>query len=152
MITARADEETRTVLPAPPIAQRTFAQNDEIALFAEIYDDGNAAPHKVDIATTIRSDVGRVFFKNEEERASSELQGKRGGYGYTARIPLTGLEPGPYVLTVEARSRLGRETAASRQVRVFVGPPVTAPSGPATESAGPPKTAPAGPPVTAPAR
>jgi VWFA-related protein len=127
MITARADEETKTVLPAPPIAQRTFPQNDEIALFVEIYDDGKAAPHKVDIATTIRSDEGRIFFKNEEERASSELQGKRGGYGYTARIPLTGLAPGPYVLTVEARSRLGRETGASRQVRVIVGPPVTAP-------------------------
>jgi hypothetical protein len=125
MITARPDEETRTVLPAPPIAQRTFPQNDEIALFVEIYDNGNTAPHKVDVATLIRSDEGRVFFKNEEERDSTELQGKRGGYGYTARIPLTGLEPGPYVLTVEARSRLGRENAASRQVRVIVAPPVT---------------------------
>jgi hypothetical protein len=128
MITARPDEETRTVLPAPPIAQRTFPQNDEIALFVEIYDDGKAAPHKVDIVTTIRSDEGTIFFKNEEERASSELDGKRGGYGYTARIPLTGLSPGPYVLTVEARSRLGRDNAASRQVRVIVGPPVTAPA------------------------
>jgi VWFA-related protein len=128
MITARPDEETRTVLPAPPIAQRTFPQNDEIALFVEIYDDGKAAPHKVDIVTTIRSDEGTIFFKNEEERASSELDGKRGGYGYTARIPLTGLSPGPYVLTVEARSRLARDSAASRQVRVIVGPPVTAPA------------------------
>jgi len=150
MVTARADEETKTVLPAPPIAQRTFPQNDEIALFVEIYDDGNAAPHKVDIATTIRSDVGKEFFKNEEERASSELQGKRGGYGYTTRIPLTGLEPGPYVLTVEARSRLGREAAASRQVRVIVGPPVTAPAGPPVAvPAGPASTAPPGPPATA---
>jgi hypothetical protein len=128
MITTRPDEETRTVLPAPPIAQRTFPQNDEIALFVEIYDDGKAAPHKVDIVTTIRSDEGTIFFKNEEERASSELDGKRGGYGYTARIPLTGLSPGPYVLTVEARSRLGRDSAASRQLRVIVGPPVTAPA------------------------
>ena len=78
--------------------------------------------------TTIRSDEGTIFFKNEEERASSELDGKRGGSGSTARIPLTGLAPGPYVLTVEARSRLGRDSAASRQVRVIVGPPVTAPA------------------------
>ena len=119
-------------------------------MFVEIYDDGNAAPHKVDIATTIRSDVGKVFFKNEEERASSELQGKRGGYGYTARIPLTGLEPGPYVLTVEARSRLGHETAASRQVRVIVGPPVTAPAAPPLTAPSGSQAAPTGPPVTAP--
>jgi VWFA-related protein len=152
MITARADEETKTVLPAPPIAQRTFPQNDEIALFVEIYDDGNAAPHKVDIATTIRSDVGKVFFKNEEERASSELQGKRGGYGYTARIPLTALEPGPYVLTVEARSRLGHETAASRQVRVVVGPPVRVPAGPPVTAPPESPAAPAEPTGTAPPR
>ena len=87
-----ADEQTRTVLPAPPMAQRTFPQNDEIALFTEIYDDGTAASHKVDIVTTIRSDEGTIYFKNEEERDSKELEGKRGGYGYTARIPLTGLD------------------------------------------------------------
>ena len=109
MVTAKGDDQTREVLPAPPIAQRTFPQNDEIAVFAEIYDDGKAAPHKIDIITMIRNDVGTIFFKNEEERDSKELEGKRGGYGYTARIPLTGLQPGPYVLSVEGRSRLGEQ-------------------------------------------
>ena len=32
-----------------------------------------------------------MVFKNEEERDSSELRGKRGGYGYTARISAQGL-------------------------------------------------------------
>jgi hypothetical protein len=123
MVSVRADELTRTVMPAPPIAQRTFPQNDEIALFTEIYDDGTAPSHKVDIIAAIRSDEGTIYFKNEEERDSKELQGKRGGYGYTARIPLTGLAPGPYVLSVEARSRLGKNPTASRQIRITVGPP-----------------------------
>jgi hypothetical protein len=116
MATVRSDEQLKAVLPAPPIAQRTFPQNDELALFAEIYDDGRAPAHKVDIVTTVRSDVGTVLYENEEERDSSELQGQRGGYGYTARIPLTDLAPGSYVLTVEARSRLGGHAAVSRQV------------------------------------
>ena len=33
-----------TVLPGPPVALRTFPQNDEIALFAEVYD--NAGPRR----------------------------------------------------------------------------------------------------------
>ena len=123
LATARADEQLKAVLPVPPTAQRTFPQNDELALFAEIYDDGRAPDHKVDIVTTVRSDTGTVLFKNEEERASSELQGQRGGYGYTARVPLTDLPPGLYVLRVEARSRLGDHTAASREVRFTVTAP-----------------------------
>jgi VWFA-related protein len=125
MVTAKPDEQTRTVMPAAPIAQRTFPQNDELAIFTEVYDDGTAPSHKIDIVTTIRSDEGRIFFKNEEERDSKELEGKRGGYGYTARIPMSGLAPGLYVLTVEARSRLGNDRGASRQVRITVVPPVT---------------------------
>ena len=123
LATARADEQLKAVLPVPPTAQRTFPQNDELALFAEIYDDGRAPEHKVDIVTTVRSDTGTVLFMNEEERASTELQGQRGGYGYTARIPLTDLPPGPYVLRLEARSRLADQTAATREVRFIVTAP-----------------------------
>jgi hypothetical protein len=122
MVTAKGDDQTREVLPAPPIAQRTFLQNDEVAVFAEIYDDGKLPPHKIDIVAMIRNDVGTIFFKNEEERDSKELEGKRGGFGYTARIPMTGLQPGPYVLTVEARSRLGTNTEAVRNVRINIVP------------------------------
>ena len=60
----------KTVLPAPPVAQRTFPQNDEIALFAEVYDNQAATPHKVDIMTTVTTDEGTVLFKTEEERDS----------------------------------------------------------------------------------
>lgn len=122
MVTARPDEELRGVLPAAPIAIRTFPQNDEITLFAEVYDRTSSAPHRVDITTRIRSDEGTVYFNATEERDSSELQGARGGYGHTARVPLGGLPPGPYVLTVEAQSRVGNEAPAIRDVRFWVTP------------------------------
>ncbi|MGE5245895.1 MAG: VWA domain-containing protein [Betaproteobacteria bacterium] len=105
--TARPDEQLRGVLPGPPAAARTFSQRDELATFAEVYDNRVSTPHKVDIRTTVTSDDARVVFKNDEERASSELGGKPGGYGTTARIPLKDLAPGKYVLKVEAQSRLG---------------------------------------------
>ena len=117
MLTARPDEQLREVLPAPPIASRTFPQNDELALFAEIYDNSGAAPHKIDIITSVLTDEGRVMYKNEEVRDSSELQGGKGGYGYTTRIPLSEIAPGNYVLNVEARSRLGESPSAVRQVQ-----------------------------------
>jgi hypothetical protein len=123
MVTVKPDADLKEVLPAPPIAMRSFPQNDEIALFAEIYDNPGS-PHKVDITTTIQSDDGRVLYKSEEERASSELQGAKGSYGYVARVPLTDVAPGDYVLNVQAKSRAGQDVGVGRQVRIRVTPPL----------------------------
>jgi VWFA-related protein len=120
--TARPDEQLRAVLPMPPVAIRTFPANDEIKLFAEVYDNAGATPHKVDITATVITDEGKVMFKNEEQRDSSDLGGKTGGYGYTATIPLKDLPPGKYVLKVEAKSRLGQTPPAVREARIEVGP------------------------------
>src|SRR5262245_15908184 len=115
LMTAHPDEQIKNVLPAFPTALRTFPRNDEIALFAEIY-DRPGQPHAVDITSIVRSDEGTVVFKNEDERQSSELKGVSGGYLYQARVPLTDLRPGLYVLTLEARSRLGDHPAVTRQI------------------------------------
>jgi VWFA-related protein len=123
MPSAKIDEQLRGVLPGPPAALRAFPQNDEIALFAEVYDNAAATPHKVDITTTITTDEGRVLFKNEETRDSADLAGKKGGYGYSNRIPLKDLAPGKYVLTVSAKSRLGNSEPVQRQVAITVEPP-----------------------------
>jgi VWFA-related protein len=122
--TVRADEQLKPVLPGPPIALRSFPQNDEIALFAEVYDNEASKPHKVDIVTTVTTDEGRVLFKTDETRDSSDLGGKRGGYGYTTRVPMKELAPGKYVLKVEAKSRLGNEPPVARELRIEVTPPV----------------------------
>jgi hypothetical protein len=124
MVTARPDEQLRAVLPAPPVALRSFPQNDEIALFTEVYDNSGSSPHKVDIVTTVTSDEGKVLFKTDEQRDSSELQGQRGGYGYATRVPLSDIAPGLYVLKVEARSRLGQSPTAEREIMFRVTPRV----------------------------
>ncbi len=129
LVTLKSDEQIQQVLPAPPVADRVFSQDDEIGLFAEVYDNAGASPHTVDISTVITADDGKVVFKTEEERSSSEIQGARGGYGYSARVPLGDVPPGSYVLTVEARSRLAGTTPATRQVPIRV----TAPAAPAGE-------------------
>jgi len=125
--TVKADEQLKQVLPGPPISMRTFPQNDEMTLFAEIYDNDGAKPHKVDIITTITTDEGRQLFKTDETRDSTDLGGARGGYGYTTKIPMKDLAPGRYVLKVEAKSRLGNTPPVERELRIEVTPPVAAP-------------------------
>jgi len=116
MMTAKPDEELRTLLPAPATAHRDFPEGDTLALFAEVYDNDLKQPHKVDITTTVLTDDGRSVFSTNEERASTELQGKPGGYGHTAQVPLKGFAPGLYVLRVQATSRAGKDITVSREL------------------------------------
>jgi VWFA-related protein len=118
------DPELKPVLPAQPTTMREFAAIDQLALFAEIYDNRGSTPHTVDITATVRADAGTVVFKTEDARKSEEIKGARGGYGHTAQIPLNGLAAGLYVLRVEARSRLGGEVVAREiQFRIVPGGP-----------------------------
>jgi len=132
--TARPDAELGRLLPGPPAATRTFAQNDQIALFADVYDNDVTPVHKVDITTTLTADAGRVVFKNEEERSTEDFGGKPGGFGVGTTLSLADFDPGLYVLKVAARSRLGADVGASREVQIRITEPVENP-----EKAGPPK-------------
>jgi VWFA-related protein len=109
-------------LPGPAITTREFAREDELALFAEFYENAaGAPPHRLDITTTLREEGGRIVSQNTDERSSTELQGKQGGYGYTARLPLKALAPGLYVIRVEGKSRIGdRENAVGRDVQIRI--------------------------------
>jgi len=127
MPTARPDTDLRQALPGPPAASRTFPQNDQIAFFADVYDNDVSTVHTVDMTSTLTSDAGRVVFKNAEERSTADLAGKKGGFGYGATITLQDYPPGLYVLKVEARSRLGSNPTASREVQLTIAPPATAP-------------------------
>jgi hypothetical protein len=120
--TVRPDEQLKPVLPGPPVSLRSFAQSDEAVLFVEVYDNEGSKPHKVDIRTTVTTDEGRVLFKTDETRDSTELGGARGGYGYTTRVPMKDLAPGKYVLKVEATSRLGNLPPVARELRIEVTP------------------------------
>ena len=108
-------------LPAPPTTAREFLQEDEVALFAEFYENTpGAPPHQLDLSTTMRAEDGRVVFQDRDERSSTDLQGGSGGHGYQVRIPLRGFAPGTYVIRVEGRSRAGSDAGAGRDVVIRV--------------------------------
>ena len=123
VVTAKPDVELRTLLPGPPSAARTFAQNDQLAIFADVYDNDVTPVHKVDIAMSLTADEGRVVFKNDEEHTTADLAGKPGGFGFGTTLSLADFDPGLYVLKVEARSRLGTDVMASREVQIRITPP-----------------------------
>ena len=81
------------MLPAPPSASREFPRQDTLAVFAEVYDNVGKTPHRVEITATVLADDGKVVHTTSDERKSEELQGATGGYGYTTKIPLSGLRP-----------------------------------------------------------
>ena len=117
--TVRPADTLRDVLPGPLATGREFPQNDQVALFAEFYENlPNAPPHAIELSTTVRAEDGRVVFENREQRSSADLQGKSGGYGYGLRIPLTEFAAGTYVIRVEGRS-INNATAA-REVLIRV--------------------------------
>jgi VWFA-related protein len=120
MPTANPDPQLKDVLPNAPTAIRQFPPNDTLALFAEVYDNQTSPPHRVAIMSSVLADDGRVMFAASDERSSDELQGKKGGYGYTRELSLAQLPPGRYVLRVEARTLLANGGTASREVEFRV--------------------------------
>jgi VWFA-related protein len=122
-LTARPDPVLNDVLPGPPATDRVFAPGEEVAVYVDVYDNVRTPAHRVDIQTTVRAEDGRTVFQAAEERDSSELQGRRGGYSHVVRVPLTGFAPGPYLLEVQASSRMGKEAAATRELIFHVAAP-----------------------------
>jgi hypothetical protein len=106
-------EKLRAFLPGPPNVARVFRAGEVLGLTAEIYDRQIAA-HTVDITTTVRSLDGREVYRSEDQRSSAEFASHAGAFRYAAMLPLKGMLPGFYALTVEARSRLDREASARR--------------------------------------
>ncbi len=122
--TARPKDPLAKMLPGPMTTYREFTIGDELALFAEVYDNSGTQPHKVDIEATLRSEGGQAVFQTREEHDSSELAGGPGGYGFSARVPLKDVAPGLYVLRVQGRTRVGDQVEAAREtiIRVLAPP------------------------------
>lgn len=113
--TIRPKDPLEKLLPGPLSSYREFPPSDELAFFAEVYDNIKQA-HKVEMTAMVKAEGGQTVFQTREERESSELAGSAGGYGFQARIPMKGLAPGLYVLRVEATAQVGDHETTSREV------------------------------------
>jgi hypothetical protein len=121
MFTPRQDDQLADVLPAAPVALRTFPQHDELALFAEMYDRGSGE-REVTLGSTVLAADGRVVHETKERIDASALDAAKRRYRYSVRIPLDDFAPGRYMLNVEARSSIGNTRPAIRQIAFTVAP------------------------------
>ena len=112
--TVRPKDPLEKLLPGPLSSFREFPSVDEIAFFAEVYDNIKEA-HKVQIAATVKAEGGQTVFQTREERDRSELAGSAGGYGFQGRVPLKELAPGLYVLRVEATGFVGDRPVVAQE-------------------------------------
>jgi VWFA-related protein len=120
--TIRPKDPLEKLLPGPLTTYREFPTADEVALFAEIYDNVKQ-PHKVEINATVKAEGGTTVFQTREERDSADLKGSAGGYGFEARIPLKSFAPGLYVLRVDATTRVGDRPTTAKEIIFRVGSP-----------------------------
>jgi hypothetical protein len=120
-VTVRGKEPLKDLLPGPPTAAREFSTADVITLYTEVYDNLRpAAGHTVRIAAELRAEGGQAVRTVTDERTSKDLDGSRGGYGFTAEFPLVGVEPGRYVIHVEARADTGDRPEVARDILVTI--------------------------------
>ena len=77
--TVRPKDPLEKLLPGPLSSYREFTKADEVALFAEIYDNVKEA-HKTEIVATVKAEGGNQVFQTREERDSADLKGTAGGY------------------------------------------------------------------------
>ena len=118
-MTAMPDPEPPKLLPGPAISRRTFARNDTLTVFAEIYDNGSSKQSRqIDAVFTLLSERGQEVFR-AAETVDNPTASHWTAFGLTRAIPLNNVAPGRYLIKVEATARgtppVGRETLITVQ-------------------------------------
>jgi VWFA-related protein len=117
--TMRPKDPLKGVLPGPITAAREFPRGDVVTLFTEVYENAAKATHAIELTAELRAEGGRASGRVSEQRSSTELQGKSGGYGFTPSLSLD-VAPGRYVIHVEGRSSAGDRRSVSRDILIRV--------------------------------
>jgi VWFA-related protein len=92
----KMDEPLRKLLGAHPTAERTFARSDIVTAYAEVY--MSARPD------AMTATVARAGQLNRSRPVDMTLSPDTGRFGVVARVPVRDLQPGDYVLTLEAKA------------------------------------------------
>ena len=109
--TANDDADWIGLLPAPPVVRRTFSASESLTWFAEVYDDSSQAPHVITYTTTVQGATdGRTLVQSQDTRRIEAGAGRQ-ALGFTTSFPLGDLNPGTYVLRVDASTTVGGHSA-----------------------------------------
>jgi VWFA-related protein len=104
------------VLPFTPTTVRTFTRGERVSLLTRIYQGGKDPAQPVDVAVAVIDRVDKRVYENTMQLPASVFGTKRSGE-LGMPLPLETLEPGPYLLAIEATA--GKATKV-RHVRFEV--------------------------------
>jgi hypothetical protein len=112
-------EEPLRALGTPAVARRVFDRDEEVVLFAEVYENGRQPAHRVTFTTTLEGEDHVV------RPLASETRDSGGGantttLAFTARAPLRDVPTGRYVLRAQAQSDVNRNTTTARAIPIEV--------------------------------
>jgi VWFA-related protein len=121
IMTVNAQTAFASTLPGNVTSTRVFDAGDTLGFYAEAYENSrDTAAHTVDLTAELRAEGGTVVRQASDQRSSEELQGTRGGYGFSAQLPLNDVAPGLYVLHVAARVNAGNRPTVSKDVQIRI--------------------------------
>ncbi len=110
LVTANQDPELQTMFSTPPVVTRSFGRMETLTSYVEVYDSSKDA-HAIAVTTSVQdAATGRSVFQTEDRRVV-QASSKPEGQGIRTDIPLRDLNPGTYVLHVQATSTAGARTA-----------------------------------------
>jgi VWFA-related protein len=125
-MTALPDAAGPKVLPGPAVSRRTFARNDTVTVFAEIYDNSSSRqPRQIETAVTLVAESGQEVFRARDSLGNPSTPAGAGDdarwstHGVTRDIPLKDVPSGRYLLRFEAGTR-GSSTPVVRETLITV--------------------------------
>ena len=124
-MTAMPDPAVPKVLPGPTVSRRTFARNDTVTVFAEIYDNSSSRqPRQIETAVTLVAESGQEVFRARDSLGNPSTpagggDGRWSTHGMSRDIPLKDVPSGRYLLKVEAGVR-GSSTPVVRETLITV--------------------------------
>jgi hypothetical protein len=118
------DKPLRSVLPADPTALRTFHTADGVSAYVEVYTDldDSVSPalanviSNASLSSTLATPAGEIVARAQGQRRSAGPVERKLREGFRTDFDLASVKPGPYVLTLEARSAADRRKTVTRQI------------------------------------
>jgi hypothetical protein len=115
-VSSAGREAFANVLPLVPTAQREFARTDRATAFLQIYQEASAPTRPATVRARIADSTDRILM-DEAAALPAERFAATHSADYRLELPLAKLEPGEYLLTIDAAQG---QNLARRGVRFTV--------------------------------
>jgi hypothetical protein len=120
-MTAMPDKQAPKLLQGAAVSRRTFARNDTLTIFAEIYDNSSdRQPRQIDAAVSLVSEHGQEVFSARDKIPNPGDATRWTAYGLARDIPLKDIAPGRYLLKLEVTTRDRQHPAVARETLITV--------------------------------